>query len=109
VDGGSFALAVSGDNIMLYCIEDDSSIAHVTALSYSGDWVSADLDESSFNTQQSALPESLPSNTHVTLAHKDNYWYTGQGTTSSLLEDLSHPSKWEGSNTERFHLDPVET
>jgi hypothetical protein len=104
VESGSFALAASGDNIMLYCIEDDSSITHVSALSYSGDWVSANSDESSFSIHQSALPASLPLNTHVTLVHKDNNWYSGQGTISSLLDNLSHPFNWEGSDTERFPL-----
>lgn len=111
VDSGSFALAASGDTIILYCIENDSSITHLSALSYSGDWVSTNLDESSFGTQQSALPANLPSSTHVALVHKDNYWYSGppQGTLFSLLDNLSNPSKWEGSNTERFHLSSMET
>lgn len=93
VKSGSFALAASGDTIILYCIASDSSITHLSALSYSGDWVSTNLDESNFSAQQSALPASLPSNAHVALVHKDNYWYSGpsQGTISFLVDNLSNP------------------
>ena len=109
-ESGSFALAAGGDTIILYCRESDNSITHLTALSYSGDWLPASTDEDSFGTESSALPASLPSNTAIALPHKDNYWYVGprQGNTSSLLDSLSDPNEWEGSNTETFQLGAME-
>lgn len=105
-ESGSFALSADGDTIILYCLESDDSITHLTALSYSGDWLPASTDEDSFGTASSALPTSLPSNTAIALSHKDNCWYVGprQGNTSSLLDNLSDPNEWEGSNTEMFQL-----
>jgi hypothetical protein len=105
-ESGSFALSADGDTIILYCLESDDSITHLTALSYSGDWLPASTDEDSFGTASSALPTSLPSNTAIALSHKDNCWYEGprQGNTSSLLDNLSDPNEWEGSNTEMFQL-----
>lgn len=89
---------------MLYCMESDDSIMHLTALSYSGDWLPPSSALNSFPTTSSALPASLPSNTVVTLPHFDNYWYVGprDGSTASLLDSLSNPSNWEGSNTETY-------
>ena len=110
-ESGSFALAASGDSIILYCIENDDSIMHLTALSFSGEWITANSDESSFGTTESALPASLPSNTHLALPHYDNYWYIGtqKGSSSTNLDNLSNPSKWEGSNTVRFQFGDMDT
>lgn len=83
-------------------MESDGSITHISALSFSGDWLPASNDESTFGTEHSALPDTLPSNAYVALPHYDNYWYAGprQGSLSELQESLSNPNNWQGSNTE---------
>lgn len=110
-ESGSFALAADGDTIILYCVESDDSITHLTALSYSGDWLPTSSDKDSFGTEYSALPASLPDNTAMALSHKDNYQYVGprKGSISSLLDSLSNPSNWQGDNAETFQLGSMET
>jgi len=101
--GGSFALSASGDTVLLYCETEDFEIVHISALSFSGDWMRSDLSESAYGSDGSALPGVL-SDVAVTLSHADNYRYEGttSGTPSELQQAIAAPSNWEGSNDESF-------
>lgn len=105
--GGSFQLSASGDTILLYCsTKNNDSIRFLTAFDYSGDgWMESNLQESSYGTSNSALPNEVGATQSgaVALSHFDNYYYTGLtgGTVMQLRTSLSNPTSWEGSNDAR--------
>mmetsp|Transcript_1069 Transcript_1069/g.1693 ORF Transcript_1069/g.1693 Transcript_1069/m.1693 type:complete len:773 (-) Transcript_1069:152-2470(-) len=98
----SFLLSASSDNIFLYCIDSDgTSPRFLSALTYS---TSAWVVTGSISASESHLPSTLPSNTVITLPHKDNYIYSGPrtGTQSQLLQSLSDTNYWTGKNSVRL-------
>ena len=101
-----FALSEKGDNINVYCYENnnDGAIVHLNAITNNGDFVT---DENDLSSNDSMLPESLKTYGSVALPHKDNYVYTGmkKGDKTSLLNALSDSSNWKGSNSERVEIE----
>ena len=102
--GGSFALSESGDTILLYTKTDDSKdeIIHLGAFSYAGvdSWKNADMSEDAYETDSSALPDSLSSVGATSLPHQDNYAYVGptNGDKAFLESSLQNVSNWQGSS-----------
>jgi len=100
---GTFALSVSGDSVLVYCQDEEGSLIHITGISLAGDWFSSGQDDSSYGSNQSALPSSILA-ASVALPHFDNYVYNGpkRGTASALKESIGDSSNWSGSNNEYY-------
>jgi hypothetical protein len=102
VGSGSFALAVDGDSVIVYCLSEDSGdYNHLGALIV-GQWSPENTSEMSSNDSQ--LPEALQSIGAIEIEEGwDNVMYTGSnyGTKSELLLALADQSNWLGSNTEQ--------
>jgi hypothetical protein len=97
---GTFALAATGDTVIIYCIKDvDSTIHPLGALSFSNEWSTVGL--SSYSTDTSALPDSLVGMAPA-LPHFDNYEYDGItiGDKKVLQTALVNSQNWIGSNSE---------
>mmetsp|Transcript_20392 Transcript_20392/g.31191 ORF Transcript_20392/g.31191 Transcript_20392/m.31191 type:complete len:645 (+) Transcript_20392:279-2213(+) len=109
-DGSTIALSVSGDNIFLYCKNNEQDgPSFLSGLIFTtGGWIAQNVDEQVFGTSKSALPKALEeSNAHIELTtHLDNYIYTRSriGSESKLLEFISDPSSWSGSNAADFDI-----
>jgi hypothetical protein len=96
--GGRFALAESGDTVMVYTEKDDV-VQHLGGLSYNGGgWQEPGQDEDSYETGSSALPSVLIPVGAISLPHMDNYVYAGptEGSRSFLQSSLMNASNWEG-------------
>jgi len=102
VDGaGNLALSASGDNLILYCLDNDDLPKFITGLLYtSGGWQNENVDESIFGTLGSARPLSLCSTCSVELSHMDNYVYVGThtGSAEELRASIADKTNWNGSN-----------
>ena len=100
--GGRFALAEAGDTIIVYTIDDNDQIQHLSAFSYTGGWKEAGISDSEYGTDSSALPASLVAVGGISLPHKDNYGYIGpiQGTKGDLQLALQDEMNWMGSNSD---------
>ena len=104
--GGRFALAESGDTIIVYTEDTGGVIQPVSAFSYYGeDWKQPGLEEDSYGTDSSALPNSLGPTGAISLPRMENYLYIGrrEGNKTVLQAALQNASNWEGS------IDPVNT
>ena len=102
--GGRFALAESGDTILIYTTTNGSSskdFIFLGAFSYTGvdSWVDTGMPADSYETDSSALPNSLSSVGTTTLSHQDNYAYVGpnSGTKAFLQTSLQDVNNWQGS------------
>ena len=124
VVGGAFSLSASGDTIIVYCTNGleagggESGLTFLSALSYSGDFLDPNEDESVFGTDKSSLPPleiggddkgffSFLTGVQfaaTALEHTDNAWYSpaapSSGTKDEIWSYLSNQSFWEGSNTD---------
>lgn len=103
VGSGSFALAVGGDSVIVYCLnEGDGDYHHLGALmigrwSHGSTW--------GLSARDSQLPEELDIIGGMAIAAGwDNVLYVGptSGTRSDLLDALADASNWEGSNSEHY-------
>lgn len=98
-----FSLAATGDMLHVYSMnsEDDSSMVHLSSMSFNGDWSPTSSNGAWDDTGTSALPTSAASYS-VALSHMDNYVYAGptSGSRSSLQAALANPQYWQGSNTD---------
>mmetsp|Transcript_2274 Transcript_2274/g.4306 ORF Transcript_2274/g.4306 Transcript_2274/m.4306 type:complete len:561 (+) Transcript_2274:701-2383(+) len=95
--GGSFALSVSGDNVIVYCLNGDGSTQFLYAAIYQSDWSAENPDASVFSSNESALPSTLPENCAVSLPEsKRNVWYHGRffGSKNEMLNDISNQENW---------------
>jgi hypothetical protein len=102
---GTFALAATGDTVIVYCIKDiDTTIHPLGALSFSNEWSATGL--SSYSTDTSALPGSLVGMAPA-LPHFDNYEYDGitKGDKKVLQMALVDSQNWVGSNSEVSFFD----
>ena len=98
---GTFALAAAGDTVIVYCVKDDeTTIHHLGALSFSNEWSAAGL--SSYSTSTSALPDGLVGMAPA-LPHFDNYEYHGItiGDKKVLQTAMVDSENWVGSNSEQ--------
>lgn len=87
---GQFALADTGDSIIVYCEmmtntatngTDSSNINHLSALSYTtGGFTDPGLTPEDYGTRNTALPAPLQDVGSLALRHLDNYNYKGQTT-----------------------------
>lgn len=104
--GGRFALAESGDNVMIYTASDTNieEIVHLGAFTNAGvdGWKVPGLEDSEYDTYESALPEELSSVGATSLAHQDNYLYTGpvSGDKATIQFAIQNAANWEGSNSD---------
>jgi len=103
VGSASFALAVNGDSVIVYCRNEESGDFHHLAGLIVGQWSRDNNWEMTANDSQ--LPESMENIGAVAIEGGwDNVLYTGinSGTKVDLLAALADTSNWEGSNSERF-------
>lgn len=105
VGSASFALAVGGDSILVYCIdENDGSYRHIGGL-ISGRW--AKIGDSELSTNDSVLPDELDTfslGAVEIIEGWDNVVYEGpiSGSRGSILGSLADPANWKGSNSEQL-------
>ena len=105
--GGSFALAETGDTVILYTMTNDGQIQHLSAYANTGgEWTDPGLTSDQYDTKHSALPESLRSAGLgiVSVPHYEkNYLYVGPvtGTKEYLQDAIQKQWNWEGSETSR--------
>lgn len=91
---GSFNLATSGDQILIYCGTAESP-NFLYALSNNG-WLE---DGEVVSSTTSALPDGLvAANATVLLSPVDNQYYNGSGigTRTSLLDSIAQAANWNG-------------
>jgi hypothetical protein len=96
-ESGSLALSVSGDNVMVYCLEGDGSKQFLYAVLIQSDWSNANVDSSAFSPNESALPSNLPDNCNIALnSNKRNWWYQSEasGTKMEMLNAIADPINW---------------
>ena len=96
VSGTNFALnATTGEAIFLYCMTDNSTIQHISAITNTGGWATNNVTEGN-----SLLPADLQPDMVTTLPFFSNYEYDGPsvGNASTVQVGLSTPTNWDGSN-----------
>lgn len=103
------AFSSSGDQIIAYQEDEDSNPRLIYALNSEGNqtWQN---DATSSNT--SALPDGLiEGETAIALAEIDNAVYDGKttGTKTELLTEISNPTNWSGSNSQRQNFEQIPT
>eukprot|EP01082_Thalassiosira_pseudonana_P005729 g5445.t1 g5445 contig2:553941-556609(-) len=107
-ESGSLALSVSGDNVMVYCLEGDGSKQFLYAVLIQSDWYNANVDSSAFSPNESALPSNLPDNCNIAPlnSNKRNWWYqrTVSGSKTEMLNAIADPTNW-ASDDVAFDLD----
>jgi hypothetical protein len=103
VGSASFALAVDGDSVILYCRNEERGDYHHLGGLIVGQW-SRD-NNSEMSASDSQLPESMRSVGAVEIEGGwDSVLYTGMhsGTKAGLLTALADTKNWEGSNSARY-------
>ena len=96
-ESGSLLLSSSGDNVMVYCLEENDSIHFLHAAMYLGSWSRENSDPAAFSSNESALPRDLPENCSVNLkGKKKNWWYRGDN--GVTLDSISNQKNWDGDN-----------
>ncbi len=106
-EGGSFALSVSGDNVIMYCLNGDGSKQFLYAAIYQSDWLAENPDPSAFSSNKSALPAPLPENCAVSLPEsKTNLWYHGSfsGSKNGMLTAISDRRNWMSDDAELYGI-----
>lgn len=89
-----FALAETGDTIILYTKTNDGQIQHLSAFANTGgEWTDPGLTSDQYDTKHSALPESLRS--------ADIGIVSVTGTKDYLQGAMQKQWNWEGSETRR--------
>ncbi|CAB9523990.1 Extracellular ribonuclease [Seminavis robusta] len=103
---GTFTLGLNGDNIFLYCLDNDNKIRFLSGFTNNYDWAPAFLDASDYGHNSSALPDSLV-NSSIKLPHQYNYFYNGprDARVNLLRRSILDPNEWEGSNDLRYSID----
>eukprot|EP00934_Nitzschia_sp_Nitz4_P007559 Nitzschia sp. Nitz4//scaffold257_size48314//38237//39084//NITZ4_007095-RA/size48314-snap-gene-0.27-mRNA-1//-1//CDS//3329544466//7549//frame0 len=72
---GAFALEEDGDQVFLYCFGSMGDVVPLAAISYAGPFADAGL--SSYDTNESALPDSLGANASIALDLCGAWEYNG--------------------------------
>lgn len=102
---GSFALAATnGDNVFVYCYDDDGNIVFVNAIAFNNDeFLPPGLDWNAYGSSATALPTGLFNNYTVLVDKADNAVYQGiEGGTKQRLQTAMHdPENWLSSKSQR--------
>ena len=102
---GTFALAETGDTVILYTMTYDGQIQHLSAYANTGgEWTNPGSTSDQYDTKHSVLPESLRAAGVVSVPHYEkNYIYVGPvtGTKDYLQNAIQKQWNWEGSETSR--------
>ncbi|CAB9508537.1 Endonuclease I [Seminavis robusta] len=102
-EGGRFALAESGDSIVVYT-RDGNATKHMAAFSYAGGgWRAPGLADDQYGTADSVLPKELEQVGAVSLPRFESYVYKGptDGEKEFLQRQLQNTSNWQGYDSSR--------
>jgi len=96
---GTFNMAPWGDNIFLYCLDDDSKPHFIHGMSTFGAWSAPGLE--GYDVNQSALPGDLIES-HLALEGFSSWRYNSNalqsGSPDQMKAALSDEGNWEGSD-----------